>query len=216
MAITVNFDIPMPNEPYVDDFSDGNTHPGVYKGPRYLKVERRDSDGLFGAVIADGDTQAELDNGITTREGYNAHILDAQVNPLQASYLTGYYTNGDVADYTEDLGTTDADGNPETWTYYWNDGTGIIGQIYLRDTLKFANGNYVGPDFRAHALTRDSFLQTFPNQKAHLQSEIDSGNHDEAKVTELQEYLTWLDSIETKYANVKHWKIPFKPFPVIS
>lgn len=35
MAITVNFDIPMPNEPYVNDFSDGNTQSATYKGPRY-------------------------------------------------------------------------------------------------------------------------------------------------------------------------------------
>ena len=215
MAITVNFDIAMPNEPYVDDFSDGNTHPAVYKGPKFLKVEKRDSDGLLCAVIADGDTEAELENGIPAREGTSYHVVDAEVNPLQASYLNGFYTTGEVADYEENIGTTDADGNAETWTYYWNDDTGVIGQIYLADTLKVVNGAFQGPDFRAHAIPAESFWETIPNQKQALQIELDSGNLDETKTAAVNEYITWLDNAETKYAGVKHWKIPFPSFPEV-
>ena len=78
MAITVNFDIPMPNEPYVNDFSDGNTQSATFKGPRYWKVEKMDSDGTIGAVIAEGDTEADLDNGVPARDGTSYHIIDAQ------------------------------------------------------------------------------------------------------------------------------------------
>lgn len=213
MAITVNFDIPMPNEPYVDDFSDGNTQAAVYKGDRFIKVERRLSDGMLGAVVSEGATEADLEIGVNPREGWTHHTIDAEANPLQVAYLNGMYTTGDVADYTEDLGTTDENGDAETWTYYWNDETGCIGQIYLRDTLKFVDGSFVGPDFRAHALTRESFFETVPNQKASLQAEIDSGNLTAEKSTELTNYIAWLDGLETKYADVAHWKIPFKPYP---
>jgi len=214
MAITVNFDIAMPNEPYVDDFSEGKTHPGVYKGPRFLKVEKQDSDGLLCAVVADGDTEAELENGIPARAGTSFHVIDAQSSPLEASYINGFYETGEVPDYTEDLGTTDEDGNAETWTYYWNDNTGIINQIYFSDTLFFTGGNFVGPQMRTHALTRESFFQTVPNQKESIQKEIDENpEHNAEKIQELKDYITWLEGLEAKYADVAHWKIPFKSYP---
>ena len=215
MAITVNFDIPMPNEPYVNDFSNGNTQSATFKGARYWKVEKSDSDGTIGAVIADGDTEAELDNGVPAREGTSFHVIDAQQNPLQAAYITGMYETGDVADYQEDIGTTDSEGNAETWTYYWNDETGCISQIYLHGTLKFDGTNYTGPDFRSHAIPDDSFNDTYANQKAIIQAEIDGGSHPAEKVTELEAYITWLDNAPTKYAGIKHWKIPFPAFPEI-
>lgn len=215
MAITVNFDIPMPNEPYVDDFSDGNTHAAVYKGDKFIKVEKRDSDGELGVIVSEGATEAELDNAINPRDGWSHHVMNAETHPLQVAYLNGMYTTGDVADYTEDLGTTDAEGNAETWTYYWNDGTGCLTQIYLHGTLKIVDGAYVGPDFRTHAVTRESFLETLPRQKVMIQEEIDSGKYDAAKVTEFNDYITWLDSVAAKYADVAHWKIPFPPYPEV-
>ena len=215
MAITVNFDIPMPNEPYVDDFSDGNTHAAVYKGDRFIKVERRISDGMLGAIVDEAATEAELTDVVNPREGWTHHVMDAETNPLQVAYLNGMYTTGDVADYTEDLGTTDENGDAESWTYYYNDETGCIGQIYLHGTLRYVDGAYVGPDFRAHAVSRESFLETVPNQSAMIQAEIDSGKYSAEKVTELTAYKTWLENVPTKYANVKHWKIPFPPYPEV-
>ena len=90
-----------------------------------------------------------------------------------------------------------------------------IGQIYLHGTLRYVDGAYVGPDFRAHAVSRESFLETVPNQSAMIQAEIDSGKYTAEKVTELNAYKTWLENVPTKYADVKHWKIPFPPYPEV-
>ena len=82
--------------------------------------------------------------------------------------------------------------------------------------IQWDNKNIIidcGPDFRAHAIADDSFNDTYANQKAIIQAEIDSGNHPAEKVTELNAYITWLDNAPTKYAGVKHWKIPFPAFP---
>jgi hypothetical protein len=32
----------------------------------------------------------------------------------------------------------------------------------------------------------------------------------DADIAQLETYVTWLRNVPTKYANVKHWKIPFK------
>ena len=63
--------------------------------------------------------------------------------------------------------------------------------------------------------TRESFLETLPRQKVMIQAEIDSGKYDAAKITEFNDYITWLDSVAVKYADVAHWKIPFPPYPEV-
>ena len=51
--------------------------------------------------------------------------VDADPDTLVAAYLNNMYETGEVADYPEDLGTTDDNGDAETWEYVWND-NGVI------------------------------------------------------------------------------------------
>lgn len=215
MTIRVNFDIAMPNKPYVDDFSDGNTHPAVYTGFRWIKFQYNAETKEIATVIAEADTVDDLPmNETAVAEGYQSATLNCEENPLIASIITRNYETGEVADYSEDLGTTDAEGNAETWTYYWNDNTGVLGQIYLNNTMKYVDNNFVMPTFRSHALSREAFLEGVTNQIAGCDNELARADvYNEEETAKINAHKAWLQAVPTKYANVDHWKIPFPASP---
>jgi len=214
MPMNKSFNIPMPNKPYVNDFSDNNVHAATYIGPRYLKVQYHNETKYIANIINEGDSMADLEDGPSAvMENHTSTVIDADTDTLVAAYLTNAYETGEVADYSEDLGTTDANGDAETWEYVWND-NGVIHQIYLQGTAKFENNAVVAPEFRAHAITRDSFNETVTNQIDQCTAELarDDVYTDEEK-TAITTYKTFLEGISTKYAAVDHWKIPFPQFP---
>ncbi len=209
-----SFNIPMPNKPYVNDFSDNNVHAATYIGPRYLKVQYHNETKYIANIINEGDSMADLEDGPSAvMENHTSTVIDADTDTLVAAYLTNAYETGEVADYSEDLGTTDANGDAETWEYVWND-NGVIHQIYLQGTAKFENNAVVAPEFRAHAITRDSFNETVTNQIDQCTAELarDDTYTDDEKAA-ITTYKTFLEGISTKYAAVDHWKIPFPQFP---
>ena len=209
-----SFNIPMPNKPYVNDFSDNNVHAATYIGPRYLKVQYHNETKYIANIINEGDSMADLEDGPSAvMENHTSTVIDADTDTLVAAYLTNAYETGEVADYSEDLGTTDANGDAETWEYVWND-NGVIHQIYLQGTAKFENNAVVAPEFRAHAITRDSFNETITNQIDQCTAELarDDTYTDDEKAA-ITTYKTFLEGISTKYAAVDHWKIPFPQFP---
>ena len=72
----------------------------------------------------------------------------------------------------------------------------------------------MAPEFRGHAITRDSFNETITNQIDQCTAELarDDVYTDDEKVA-ITTYKTFLEGISTKYAAVDHWKIPFPQFP---
>ena len=209
-----SFNIAMPNKPYVEDFSEGKVQAATYIGPRYLKVQYHNDTKYIANIINEGDTMEDLNEGPSAvMENHTSTVIDADSETLVAAYLNNMYETGEVADYSEDLGTTDDNGDAETWEYVWND-NGVIHQIYLQGTAKFENNAVVAPEFRGHALTADSFNETVTNQIDQCTAELarDDVYTDDEK-TAITTYKTWLEGISTKYAAVDHWKIPFPQFP---
>ena len=209
-----SFYIAMPNKPYVEDFSEGKVQAATYTGPRYLKVQYHNDTKYIANIINEGDTMEDLNEGPSAvMENHTSTVIDADSDTLVAAYLNNMYETGEVADYSEDLGTTDDNGDAETWEYVWND-NGVIHQIYLQGTAKFENNAVVAPEFRGHALTADSFNETVTNQIDQCTAELarDDVYTDDEK-TAITTYKTWLEGISTKYAAVDHWKIPFPQFP---
>ena len=215
MPMNKSFNIAMPNKPYVEDFSESKVQAATYTGPRYIKVQYDNASGYIRNIIADGDTLEECNEAdAAVMEGHTSTVIDADSETLVAAYLNNAYTTGDVADYTEDLGTTDANGDAETWTYYWNDETGCIHQIYLQGTAKFENNAVTAPEFRAHAITRDSFNETVTKQIADATAELArDGVYTDDEKAAITTYKTFLEGIASKYAAVDHWKIPFPTHP---
>ena len=214
MPMNKSFNIAMPNNPYVEDFSEGKVQAATYIGPRYLKVQYHNDTKYIANIINEGDTMEDLNEGPSAvMENHTSTVIDADSETLVAAYLNNMYETGEVADYSEDLGTTDDNGDAETWEYVWND-NGVIHQIYLQGTAKFENNAVVAAEFRGHALTADSFNETVTNQIDQCTAELarDDVYTDDEK-TAITTYKTWLEGISTKYAAVDHWKIPFPQFP---
>ena len=210
--INKNFTIPLADEPYLDTTTQNKTYPATYTGPRYLKVCVDKETKIVERYVAGADTMDGLSAIIAIEEAEKMYqILNAETHTFEAAYLTGMYTTGPVENYTETLPTQDAEGVDETFEYVWNDNTGMISQQYYNIDLKFVNGAYVRPRFRTHALTRASFLASLVVQATAIEAAIESNESlSDADIATLETYVTWLRNVPTKYANVKHWKIPFK------
>jgi hypothetical protein len=213
--ITQDFTINIPNEPYVNNFSEGKTQAAQYKGVKYIRVQYDLSNGEIKNVVGEADDMETLNSiDVPLMEGHAPLVIDATQNPFEASYITGNYSTGDVADYTENLGIQDADGNDISWTYYYQDGKGCISQLYNVQTLKWVNNAFVAPEFRVHALTKESF-------DASVAQHIDTATAELAKEdvytaeekTAITAYKTFLESISTTYAGISHWKINFPSQP---
>ncbi len=217
--ITKAFNIEMPNKPYVDNFSDNTVHASNYTGFKYVKVIVDANDWVINATC-EADSMDELNaQASPVPAGCSAIVIDATANPFEASWMTGRYTTGAVAAYEESLGTNDDDGNPETWSYTWQENS-ILAQIYLHGTMKYTAGSFVKPLMRTHALTRQMFLDSLGPLADGLQADLDADTAD-PKYTAAQrqtvvDHKAYVENIPTKYAAVDHWKIPFKPMPHVS
>jgi len=210
--ITKNFTIPLADEPYVDTTALNKTHAAAYTGNRYLKIVIDSETKYVERVVAAADTLDDINNAFVAQEsGKTYEILDANTHTFEAAYLTGMYDTGVTENYTETLSTVDAEGADETWSYTWEDNTGMILQQYVGRDLKFVNGAYVRPRFRTHALTRESFMQSMQQQISNINAALENNTTlTEETREQLAAYVTWLENLPTKYANIKHWKIPFK------
>jgi hypothetical protein len=210
--ITKNFTIPLADEPYVDTTALNKTHAAAYTGNRYLKIVIDSETKYVERVVAAADTLDDINNAFVAQEpGKTYEILDANTHTFEAAYLTGMYDTGVTENYTETLSTVDAEGADETWSYTWEDNTGMILQQYVGRDLKFVNGTYVRPRFRTHALTRESFMQSMQQQISNINAALENNTTlTEETREQLAAYVTWLENLPTKYANIKHWKIPFK------
>jgi len=216
MTVSVAFNIEMPNEPYVDDFSNGDVHASTYIGHKFISVSV-DADGWVISVLSEADTEAGLvEQAKPTPENHTALTIDATANPFEASYVSRKYTTGAVANYTENLGTTDDNGDPETWEYTWHE-NGVLSQIYLHGTLKYSGGAFQKPTMRIHAFDQASFNASMGPMSAGLQEALDADSANQVYSAEQRQAIidhkTYVDNITTKYAAVKHWKVPFKPMP---
>jgi uncharacterized protein (UPF0305 family) len=210
--INKNFTIPLADEPYVDTTALNKTHAAAYTGNRYLKIVIDSETKYVERIVAAADTLNDINNAFVAQEpGKTYEILDANTHTFEAAYLTGMYDTGVTENYTETLPTKDAEGADETWSYTWEDNTGMILQQYAGRDLKFVNGAYVRPRFRTHALTRESFMQSMQQQISNINAALENNTTlTEETREQLAAYVTWLENLPTKYANIKHWKIPFK------
>ena len=213
------FTIKIPNEPFTADFSNGNTHAGTYKGLRFLKIQVENSTGIVKNVMASADTMDDINEASPVpMPEHTIYIIDARDHPFEAAFLTHNYETGEVAVYTEDLGTTDEDGNAETWTHYWNDNNGVLNQIWMANTLKYNSdtNTFTDPDVMLHGGNEDDFWQSVANHIQGATDELARGLdvYSQEELDAISDYKTWISGVEAKYkGTVAFYKIPFKNVP---
>ena len=209
---TKEFDIAMPNEPLKNDFSGNAKITGTYKGPRYIKIEYNNESKVVGNWIDEGDTEAEF-NGNPVAEGFSSTTLDADVDTKWVAFITGFYSTGDVADYEEDLGTTDDNGDAEKWTFYWFDETGVLGQIYEQGTRIFESGAITEPTVRVHSVSDADFTESVNGLIANATTEAARDVYSDDEKAAINAYKSTLEGLSTKYSGKDLWKIPFPQQP---
>lgn len=200
-----NFVVVLPDEPYKTTTTLNKTVECTYNGPRYLALCVKQS-GEITYYSTSGETVEELRmlDQIDDEAGTAFHVLDAAINPFEAAYLTHDYTHGDVDDFPVTLPD-----NLGTWTYHYDDGTGVIGQCFYGQDIKYVAGSYTAPRYREHAIKREDFLQNCVNQATQIENSLNVNDYSTEDKKTLQDHIAWLKSVSVKYANIDHWKISF-------
>jgi len=210
----ITFQMEIPDEPYVDNFSQGRTHTAHYTGETFLKMAVEDSTGLIGECLWAAESRKLLEQRICHPEpGHSTLVIDARNNPWEAAYIRNTYSHDEVPNYEEDVGQVDSDGNPIIWDYSWGH---VLNQIYYINDLKYINGEFVKPRFRLHQHT---------NEEVHR----DVVKHIEMCDRELARDLVYRDNertaienckaqwivIRDNFSHVLHWKLKYPDMPLI-
>jgi hypothetical protein len=198
-----NFTFVLPDEPYTNKTTLNNVINAVYEGPKYLICRVNKTTRIVEGVVREADDLETLAN-TPAEEGYDHITLNADVNTFEAAYLTDYYTHDVIEDPTFILPR----GLGE-WTYHYDDYTGGINQAFYQFTLKFQNNVFSKPEYRLHALTRESVMAGSKVTAKAIRDSLKNSDHSTEDRTTLEEYATWLENLEETYHDVEHWKIPF-------
>jgi hypothetical protein len=201
------FTFKLSDEPYKTTTALNKTVDAIYEGPKLLVLCVFTPTGEIRYVARAGETEADLQlaNLVDDDPDTEFVVLDASVNTFEAAYLTGYYTHDPIPDYTETLPTG------ETWTYVYSGGG--ISQNYFGQDLFYRDGAFTTPRFREHAILRESLFSGVANSVTMINRSLADNDYTDQERQELEQHRDWLANLETTYANVDHWKIPFPSNP---
>jgi hypothetical protein len=193
--------VAMPNQPMVQDTSDGNTVSITYSGRRYLVVSTSKVDNVVQCVEGSFDSLDAFDLSDFVDDKTNFHVLDADVHTAIAAWLTENYTNEEVANYEETLPTG------EIYNYPYST-EGIIDVIW--DDCDFvydsATGNYSGLEYQK-PITQEQWDTSIQLNKEWIES-VDTATLSEEQAAEFATFSDWYTNVATTYAGVDYWKIP--------
>lgn len=202
------FKIILPDEPYVNTTAKNISVDAIYTGPRYLLVRFND-DGTLHGTDQYGDDRAEVEAFAVEEPGSYQVVMDADVNPFEAAYLTDEYTHGDIPNYVEAL----AGGG--SYEYDYADGTGVIPQIYMSVDLrhdKHSNA-FTSPRRRLHVITPKQFWDSVDAQIEFWTDRKSTEDYLPEEIVEIDAFITELGTLKARYADVAHWKVPFPNQP---
>jgi hypothetical protein len=204
-----NFTFLLPDEPYKNTTALNKVQNAVYTGPRYLAICVIDATGEIKYVARRGESLPEIDfeTLVDDDPATTFYLIDAGEHPFAAAYLMNSYETGDVPDYSTAL--VDADGNEWDYSYHYDDGTGAIGQCFYGQSMKYINNQFVGPEYRLHAITKASMIENYLRIATMIENSIQLNDYSEEDEQALADHVAWLRDLERRYAGIDHWKIPF-------
>jgi len=202
------FTFKISDEPYKTTTNLNKTVDAIYNGPKFLALCVHTPTGEIRYVARSGESEAELDLNSLVDDDPNTEfvVLDASVKTFEASYLTGFYEHDPIPDYVEQLPN-----NGGTYTYNWSGG-GITQNYYGQDMF-YRDGEFTTPRFREHAVTRESVFEGSKIVANRITQSLLDNDYTNEERAELESYKDWLNSLETTYKDVDHWKIPFPANP---
>jgi hypothetical protein len=212
MLITKKFTHLLPDQPYKQTASKNTTVECTYEGPKYLLLRLHEQTGVIRCVERYGADKAELEASIVDDgHDWDFVVLDAEANTWEAAYLTGSYTHGEVADYSE---TLPSGGKYE---FVYPDGCGVIGSCHAIEGLKYdKNLNiYTKPKFISHPINPVDFWQGVTAQKEEFDRLVsgDLSKFSDEQIAEIRAYHEFLKTAATTYQGIDHWKLAWPKFP---
>ena len=209
----IPFEMAIPDEPYLDNFSQNRSQTAYYVGDRYLKFAVNEATGLVGECLWRAPTVELLEKRICHPEpGHYVITLDAKENPWEASYMTNTYQHEPVANYEENVGQLDSEGNPILWDYSWGH---VINQIYYINDLKYIDGKFVKPAFRFHQHTNETVWKTVADHIEMCTRELERLVYQPEEKKAIEDCKAgWID-IRDNFQHVHHWKLKYPDMPLI-
>lgn len=202
------FTVQLSDEPYKATTKLNKTIEATYLGPRFLALCVHMPTGEIRYVARSGETtdELELPSLVDDDEETEFIVLDAKEKPFEAAYLTGNYEHDPIEDYVEEL----PNGGGK-YTYSW--AGGAISQNYYGQDMFYRDGEFTTPRFREHAVTKESVFSGAKKAANVITQSLADNDYKDSERVALEEYRDWLNNVETVYADVDHWKIPFPANP---
>jgi hypothetical protein len=220
MALNITFEVTLPDEPYKTATTNGDTFTVTYTGPRFvlMQIDKDDFQVREGGRGDRADEDA-VNEKFFEQDDYFYLLVDATESDAAAfycAYVTHEYTHPDVEDFS--CTETDADGDEFTWTHQYEGTTGMLGHLYWAESLLYnpAGAGWSGPGYREHVNDWDSMVTSCREQAESIDAALDDSNQSISDVDRqtLTVRSAWLKSVEVKYKDNDHWKIPFPEAPL--
>jgi hypothetical protein len=202
----------LPDEPYKTTTKKNITVECTYDGPRYLLLRIVAETGLVYAIDEEEEDLERIDVMKIAQhnldgEGHYQVVLDAMEHTWEAAHVTGYYTHAPFDDYTETL----PDGS--TWTYHYDDEGSAVEQPFYVNDLHYnkETDTWTRPRYRSHAVSKKDFWASVNSQIETYTALLagDTRTYTKEQLDKIQAHLDGIVTLEEKYKNVDHWKIPF-------
>ena len=204
----------LPDEPYKTSTKKNITVQATYKGPRYLLLRCRVSDGAIMCVDRASDDYDWLQTLITTNEPELFFVtLDAETHTWEAAHLTHNYEHGEIENYVEVLPTG------EKYEYWYDDYVGALNQPFYVNDMFYDKGtsSFKRPKYRVHAVAKEDFWASIESNLKTFEAAV--GNIDRYpadKQQAIRDHYDFLKTAKSKYGSIDHWKIPFPPMPSLA
>lgn len=210
--MNLKFNLPIPNQPFSEDFSEGKTIPCVYTGYRYVVVGINPANGRVMSVDRKSNEPidvSEFEDDVLTFE----QISVTSTNVVGMAAITGDYTHDEVV-YSEALN------DDETFEYPYSENNGIndIYSMVNNPTWDSVSGTFGGFVVKTHPISQENFEEDLANRIAEwkaIEANTD-GELDADQLAEVTAFVQYMENFTTKYAGIEHWKVPFLPTPDIT
>lgn len=197
------FEVTLPDEPFKTETTLNKKVQCTYDGPKYLLIRVDDATGQVVGAVSGSDSLDGLNAESFNEEGHSFHVLDASINPFEAAYISYAYTHPEIESYVETLP------NGDKWEYNYEKSTGVLSHLYKALNLKYVGGKFVMPERITHGTSREDFFNGINGLLEGLTKSLNENDFLPEERTKLEEYKSWLSTLEKDYANIDHWKIRF-------
>lgn len=208
--MAIDFTITIPNEPWITDTSEGKTIACSYIGPRYVLISI-DSNNVVQTHEGYFSSADDYDPNNYADDKYTYHLVDAN-NPAHTAhiaFITNLYTNENHPNFEETL----PDGS--IYNYDYADEEGVMDQIFQRFsgfTYDPVTETFSDLQFVEMNITREDWLKSVQTN-IDLANAVDRSIQTDEMNTAIDEFIAYFTNIETTFAGVSYWKIPFIAAP---